>query len=238
MGADQKIHGVRLRAVLASGLRKGMGALALCLCILMAPAPARAELIDRIAAAVNNDIITGSELAFAVSLNARFGAAGSNRKALEAETLDGLITRRMLVQEALRLKFVEISDQETAGEISGLTARFGSDAAFRAFLEEFGMTPGELSQMLRERLLVERFIEKKVGLFVRVTRDEAQSYFEMHRADYRGKRFQEVQKDILARLTRQKTGRQLDQYLAELRSKADIRVGMNGQPRRQGDPIR
>jgi hypothetical protein len=78
--------------------------------------------------------------------------------------------------------------------------------------------------MIAERLLVERFIEKKVGLFVRVSRDEAQSYFDEHAAEFKGRRFQDVQKTITAVLTDQKIGQQLEQYVAELRGKAEIRL--------------
>ncbi len=78
--------------------------------------------------------------------------------------------------------------------------------------------------MLGERLLVEKFVEKKVGLFVRVTREEAEAYFNEHAAEYPGQRFQDVQKSIVALLMDRKVGQQLDQYVADLRSKADIRV--------------
>lgn len=191
--------------------------------LLVVPCAVRAEPVDHIAAAVNNEVITGSELAFAVALNTRFGN-GVDRKALESETLNGLINRRLLIQEARRLKYVEVSDQELTAEVEKLGKRFGSEKAFDDFLNRLDVAPQEVSRMLGERLLVERFIEKKVGLFVRVSRDEAQAWFEAHAADYRGRRFSEVQKTIVALLTEQKIGRELDRYIAELRAKADIRI--------------
>jgi hypothetical protein len=194
--------------------------------LLSVPCAVRAEPVDRIAAAVNNEVITGSELAFAVALNTRFGGAGADRKALESETLNGLINRRLLIQEARRLKYVEVSDQELAAEVEKLGRRFGPEKAFHDFLDKLVVTPQEVSRMLGERLLVERFVEKKVGLFVRVGRDEAQGWFEAHAADYRGRRFPEVQKNIVALLTEQKIGRELDRYIAELRGKADIRINV------------
>jgi hypothetical protein len=192
--------------------------------LLAVPCAVRAEPVDHIAAAVNNEVITGSELAFAVALNTRFGGAGADRKALESDTLDGLINRRLLIQEARRLKYVDVSDQELAAEVEKLSKRFGSEKAFHDFLNGLDVTPQEVSRMLGERLLVERFVEKKVGLFVRVSRDEAQGWFEAHASDYRGRRFSEVQKNIVALLTEQKIARELARYIAELRAKADIRI--------------
>ncbi len=185
---------------------------------------ARAELVDHIVAAVNNEVITASELSQTVALNERLGKPARDRKALEAETLEGLITRRLLVQEARRLRFVEVSGQEVAAEVGKMQKRFGSEAAFSDFLKTIDLTPQELDRMLGEQLLVQKFVEKKVGLFVRVTREEAESYYHDHAAQFQGMRFSDVQKNITALLTDEKVEQQLDQYIAELRGRADIRI--------------
>jgi hypothetical protein len=197
----------------------------LVLAVLLAfPFAVRAELVDRIMATVNSEVISKSELGFAIALNRRFGNADGDRDALETETLNGLITRRLLVQEAHRIRYVEVSEREAGAEIELLAKRFPSDKAFNDFLAELEMSPREVARMLGEQLLVKRFVEKKIGLFVRVGRDEAQSYFNGHPDEFKNKRFQDVQKTIVALLTEQQVGRQLDQYLAELRGKAYIRI--------------
>lgn len=192
--------------------------------VLLFPRPLQAELVDRIVAAVNTEVITASELDCSIALNLRLGAADKDRSALKAETLDGLISRRLLVQEARRLRFVEVSEQELSAEVEKVAKRFASDREFGDFLAGLDMTRQELARMLGERLLVERFVEKKVGLFVRVGREEAQTYFNEHAPEFKDRNFQDVQKTITALLTERKIGRQLDQYLAELRGKADIRI--------------
>lgn len=191
--------------------------------LLLFPVRSGAVLVDHIVAAVNNDVITASELAQAVAINRRLGAGGG-AGALESETLQGIINRLLLVQEARRLRFVEVSDQDVAAEVAQFRQRFSSDAAFSAFLRSLDMTTRELDRMLAERLIVEKFIEKKVGLFVRVNREEAEHYYESHPAQFSGKTFPEVQKDIVKLLTDRKVGQELDQYVAELRGKADIRI--------------
>ena len=192
--------------------------------ILMFPFALQAELVDRIVATVNTEVITASELSCAVALNQRLGNADKDRIALEATTLDGLINRRLLVQEAHRLKFVEVTEQELSAEVEHVAKRFSSDKEFGDFLAALDMTRQDLARMLGEQLLVERFVEKKVGLFVRVTREEAESYFNEHAAEFKDKRFQDVQKMISALLMEKKMGLQLAQYLAELRGRADIRI--------------
>jgi hypothetical protein len=207
----------------ASRLRKLIAPLLLATAALL-PSAAQAELVDHIAAAVNNEVITASELAQTEALNQRLGRPARDGRTLESETLEGLITRRLLVQETRRLRFVEISEQEKNAEVDKIRARFESDSAFSDFLRSLDMTKKELAAMLGERILVEKFVEKKVGLFVRVTRAEAEAYFKNHDAEYAGQQFQDVQKDIMALLTDRKIGQQLDQYVAELRGRANIRI--------------
>jgi hypothetical protein len=140
------------------------------------------------------------------------------------ETLQGIINRRLLLQEAYRLKVAEVSEQEIAAEVGRLRQRLGTDDAFREFLARTDLTEAQLAKLLGERLLVERFVEKKIGLFARVSRDEVQTYFEQHPGEFKDKRFAEVQKQVTAFLSEQKVDQQLDQYVEELRSRAVIRI--------------
>jgi hypothetical protein len=204
--------------------RRLVAGISLSLCIIVLSSVVRAEMVDRLVAAVNFDAVTASDLAHAVALNRRLGGASEDRKTLESDTLEGLITRRLLVQEARRLRFVEVSDEEISAESDKLRKQFGSDEAFADFLAEQDVTGQELRRMLGERLLVERFVEKKVAIFVRVSRDEVQGYFDEHAAEYKGRRFQDLQKTIAALLSDRKIEKQLTQYITELRGKADIRI--------------
>jgi len=190
------------------------------------PRVVQGEPVAHIVAAVNNEVITSIDLARAVRFNVALGdAASADAKKLEQETLEGLINRQLLLQEARRLRFIEVSEQEMEAEVEKLRKRFSSSGKeFPDFLAGLNMTKDELSRMLGERLLVERFIEKKVGLFVRVSRDEAQTYFDEHPSEFKDKRFPDVQKKITALLMERRLGQQVEQYLAELRGRADVRV--------------
>jgi peptidyl-prolyl cis-trans isomerase SurA len=195
------------------------------LCAFLSLASAgHAELIDRVVAAVNNDVITLSELRQTVAFNAALGGDTGNGRRVEAETLQGIINRRLLLQEAYRLKVAEVSDQDVAAEVARLRQRLGTEAAFQDLLARTDLNEPQLARILGERLLAERFIEKKIGLFARVSRDDAQSYYKEHADEFKGSRFAEVQKRIMAYLSLQKVNQQLDQYIEELRGRAVIRT--------------
>jgi peptidyl-prolyl cis-trans isomerase SurA len=182
-----------------------------------------AELVDRVVAAVNNDVITLSELRQSVAFNAALGGK-ENGSRLEMETLQGIINRRLLLQEAYRLKVAEVSEPDIAVEVARLRQRLGTETAFREFLTRTDLTEAQLDKLLGERLLVERFVEKKIGLFARVSRDDVQAYFREHPGEFKDKRFAEVQKEITAHLAEQKVSQQLEQYVDELRSRSFIRI--------------
>ncbi len=192
--------------------------------LLMLPSVARAEFIDRIVAAVNYEVITWSDVEQAVRFNAALSGGSRDGERLRTETLEGLINRQLLIQEAVRLRFVEVSPQDINAEDEKLRKRFGSDKEFSDFLAGLDITRKQLDRMLGERLLAERFVEKKIGIFVRVSRDDAQSYYGAHSSDFKGKPFQDVQKQITALLYEEQFSQQVKQYLAELHSKADVRI--------------
>ena len=212
------------RGVRNNSMGRTVSAAGMVLCLFFSlTAAGHAELIDRVVASVNYEVITLSELRQAVAFNAALGGKGSGML-LEQETREGLINGRLLLQEAYRLKFVEVSEQDIAAEIGRLRQRLGSDDAYRAFLDRTGLTEERLSRMLGDRLLIERFVERKISLFARVSRDEAQSYFQDHPDEYKDIRFAQAQKSITALLTQQKVSQQLDQYVADLRDRAVIRL--------------
>jgi len=202
--------------------RAGRGAVFI-LIMLLTGTLSRAELVDRIVAAVNNDVITWSDLRQATGFNSALGGGQGDDRKVEAETLDGLINRRLLLQEAYRLRLVDVTDQEVAAELDRLGTKLGSGRAVSDLRDRLEMTGEQLARMLRERLLVEKFVEKKVSLFARVSREEADNYYREHHEQFAGKRFSEVQPQITALLSGQKTTQQLDLYLEELRGKAMIR---------------
>ena len=203
--------------------RTATGLAAVLALFLLRPAHAPSELIDRILAAVNNDVITLTDLQQATAFNKALGGRGNGGQT-EAGTLEGLVNRKLLLQEAARVKFDEVPDQDVDAALAALRRRLGSDEAYRRLLAGMQTSEDELRRMLREQLLVERFLEKKIGIFARATHDEVQKYYTGHPQEFAGRPFPAVQKELTVFLSQQKAGQQLDQLIAELRSRANIRI--------------
>jgi hypothetical protein len=104
------------------------------LLLLVLPCAARAELIDRVAAAVNYEVITWSDLEQAVRFNAAISGGSRDGERLRTETLEGLINRQLLIQEAGRLRFVEVSAQDISAEDESSGNGSGRTRSSRIFL--------------------------------------------------------------------------------------------------------
>jgi hypothetical protein len=221
-----------------TGLGAAAGLAAVLVLLLLRPGRAPAELIDRVLAAVNNDVVTLTDLRTAEAFNAAVGGKAGGAGA-ESGTLEGLVNRKLLLQEAARVKFDEAPDQEVAAELDTLRRQLGTDEAFQRLLNGMHANEEQLRRLLRERLLIERFLQKKIGIFARATREEVQQYYAGHRREFADRPFPEVQKKLTATLSEQKAGQQLDQFIGELRARADIRMNRLGdEGRRKGDGVR
>lgn len=185
----------------------------------------RAEFVDRIIAAVNNDVITYTDLHHALAFNEAVSGPLGDKDAAMRETLEGLINRRLLVQEAARFGFPWPDEQDIQKEIDAVKNRIGG-RAFADFLKGAGMSEQELGRMLAERLFVEGFLEKRVGVFVRVSREEAEAYFQSHAKQFEGRKFNEVYRSIMEAISERKKEGQIGRFLTELKAKADIRVNL------------
>ena len=95
------------------------------LSMIFLPFEAAALLVDRVIASVNNEVITWSDLRRAVAFNEALSSTAQDRKVLEAETLEGLINRKLVLLEARRFTLVEVTEEDINIEREVLKKRFG-----------------------------------------------------------------------------------------------------------------
>ena len=146
--------------------------------------PAQGEVVDRIVAQVNDEIITMSELDAAVKAYATQTEAGrriTDQQALQRQVLEALIDRRLAKSEAKRLE-VKVSDQEVDKAIEEFKKKnnIPDDATLNKALTREGLTMKEFRQQLTEHLQQERLIQMTVGGAGAVSEAEIKSHYEQH----------------------------------------------------------
>lgn len=155
---------------------------------------AEAQVVERIVAVVNDEVITLSELnaafePYQVKISATY--TGMAREQASAETrmvvLNRMIDNLLMEQQARKAKIV-ISDEEVNNTLKALLERRNmSQEDMQKALEQQGTTleaykKGILDQMMQMRL-VQREIKSKVA----VSDEEIGEYYRKHRDEYEGK---------------------------------------------------
>jgi parvulin-like peptidyl-prolyl isomerase len=134
-------------------------------------------------ALVNDEAITLQELQALIPQDEGKGlkdmnASEAEKKELKKQLLDQLIDRKILLQEARRLK-IELTEREVQQKFEEI--RDGKEeAAFVAFLTERNLTREVWEKATRENLLIERLLNQLAGDQISISEVEMHRYYEGH----------------------------------------------------------
>jgi hypothetical protein len=139
-----------------------------CLGLALAQDAAVAEhepaLVDRIVAVVGDRLVLASDVAIETEIGARnvytLTALAERRKDPSRWLVDMAIVRAL----AGDVRVYEPTRQDVADALERFAQSFGDAATYRAFLERSGLSQERLQSLLTTRLIVERYIQRNVGL--------------------------------------------------------------------------
>ncbi len=157
-------------------------------------ASSSANVVDRIVAVVNDDIITLSELnrdieAFLKRIEKTSEVADreSVAKQLRMTVLRELINQKLIEQEAKKLGIVA-SDKDIDDAIKNIiTQKKISMEAFQEAIAREGGTFDEYKEELRQHLTRMNLLGREIKSKIAVSREEIGNYYREHRDDYEGK---------------------------------------------------
>ncbi len=132
-----------------------------------------------------------------------------------------LLDQWLVADEAARLKVDEVPRQEVQGALEAFRRRFASEGEYRRFLATLELQEEELATILGRGLRVQRFIDSRLGRSSRVSEDEVSRWL----AGQGTLAPTPAERDAArVRVAAERAQGQVKQLLAELRSRADIRV--------------
>lgn len=155
-----------------------------------------AEIVDRIVAVVNDDVITLSELNSVVEPYAKkiqtFGYLPEKEQMLlfkvRENMLDRLINEKIEDQEIKRSK-IEISEEEVDKTIERIKeVNHYTDEILRAALAKDGLTMQEYRKQIKDQILRTKLVNLKVKSKIVITKEDIESYYEKHNEKYLGKK--------------------------------------------------
>jgi peptidyl-prolyl cis-trans isomerase SurA len=154
----------------------------------------RAEVVDRIVAFVNDEIITLSELNAAFepySKKIEGSYQGGDRDRLLAETKLTLLNRmidNLLIEQEAKKSAIAIPDEEVMASIRGMLAkRKMTMEAFQQALAGEGTTFEAYKKNTKDSMVRNRLLRREVRARITVSDEEIGEYYRLHREDYEGK---------------------------------------------------
>ena len=175
-------------------------------------AQARAEVVDRIVAIVNEDLILLSELnqayaPYADQIKSAGYLPGREQEMLatvRTELLDSMIDQKLTDQEIKRLNII-VAEKEVDEAIASIKeANNATDQELVEMLRQQGLTLGEYRLKMKEKILRNRLVDIQVKSKIVVTREDIAAYYQSHPERY-GSQIQYHLKNLMVRV-RPETG--------------------------------
>jgi peptidyl-prolyl cis-trans isomerase SurA len=144
------------------------------------------EMLDRVVAVVNTQVILASDLELEMRVF-RLLPIGQREDFTEAKALERLTTRALIEQQILQEDphGLEIAPKELADSLSELKQNLPgckrtdclSDAGWRDYLATLSLTPDRVSEYWQSRIAVLRFIELRFRSGIRIMPEDIQTYY-------------------------------------------------------------
>ena len=198
--------------------------------VLLFAAALRAETIDRIAATLDGQAITTSQIledlrvaAFLNGEKPEFGAAARRGMA------DRLIEQLLVLREMELTRYPGPSAAEIAEPLRQVRARLPDEAQFQRELAAYKLTGQQLENALRRQVTLLRFIDLRFRPEVQVQESEVMQYYEtVFLPEIRKKgiapdpTYDDVRAECEEALTTRLVDKRVDRWLAEARARARI----------------
>jgi parvulin-like peptidyl-prolyl isomerase len=140
--------------------------------ILLFPFLTHSTIIDRIAAIVNDDVITESE----VTAIQQLGLDISGLPKAE-NTLTGRIHQHLVLQQIQRQPPPTVTPEMIRDIVDSFTREHGGNEELLVFLNSIGMNYEDFENEVRKQLSIREFINLRFRPFVNVQIEEAEKYY-------------------------------------------------------------
>ncbi len=160
--------------------------LSLILAVLMASkAVPSQEVIDRVAARVENDIILLSD----VRALGRYQLFIEGKSESDAQILDRLIDQWIVRNEANAARYPQPSDEEVQRSLARLERSFSSPAEFADRRRQSGLSSEELLAMVKSQLYLSNYLDTRFRPSIQIEEKDVEEFYKervVQRAEARG----------------------------------------------------
>jgi len=188
------------------------------------------EVIDRVAARVENDIILLSD----VRGLGRYQLFMDGKSQDDAQILDRLVDQWIVRNEASAAQYPQPSDEEVQRSLTRLKRSFSSPAEFEDRRRESGLSSEELLAMVKSQLYLSNYLDTRFRPAIQVEGKDVEDFYKnrvVPRAEERGQTpptLEAAREFIQEALMQRAINEQADRWLKESRSRIRVEQLLNG----------
>jgi hypothetical protein len=219
----------------AGGKQRIVHCLLLSACCLLSVQAQTQVVVDKMVATVNGGVrpslITYSDLLWQLALQPDVPLENPSSENLN-RALNVVIGQRLILQEAEKLPSIAPTDEEVKARRDEFVKLFPSQAEFLRRAESVGLSGDQLTEIIRQRLTIEKYLDFRFRSFTVVTQKDVEDYYRdvyvpRLRRQQPGRlvpELKEVFKEIETELTESKIESETDEFLDSTRERAEIIV--------------
>ncbi len=186
--------------------------------------PTAQVLIDRVLARVDGAPLTLTDVEAAIGLGVVQGPLDGG--------MQQMINRLLELTEVQRFPPPEPSPAAITAEAARLKMNAGT--RLQALMQSTGLTDQRITDIARDNVRIAAYLEQRFGTTVQVSDEEVANYYRTHEAEFtRGGdalSFDEAEAIARQRLSAERRRAIIDQWLADLRNRADVDINKEQEP--------
>jgi hypothetical protein len=190
----------------------------------------RAEIIDKIAISVGNQVITEEQVVEEVRVTAFLNQTPLDLSAVEKKKAAERLIEQTLIRREMDFSRYPLPQLDEANDLyQKVRSRYPGDLAFREDLSRYGITEDDLRRHVWWQLTTLRFIDFHFRPAVQIGERDLKEYYQQQLAEWTKNgttpvpTYEESRDKIQEILTSQHVDQALDKWLIDARTQVDIR---------------
>ena len=180
------------------------------------------QLLDRVVARVNGEVVTLTDVQAAVAL----GVVELQADAGETEAIESVVSRQLVLAEVARFAPPEPDAADVTRETATLIARVGSRLA--AVMQSTGIDQARIRDIARDNLRIQAYLDQRFGTTAQLSEEEVAQYYRIHPDEFTrdGTLMPFTQAEPLARerAGAERRASVLAQWTGDLRARGEVAV--------------
>jgi hypothetical protein len=188
------------------------------------------DIVDRIVATVARQAITLSDVRLQYRLECFISAteAGVPDAAKSEEMLERLVDQALIRREMGENTFPPAAPEEVAPRLKQIRDRYPDDAAWRAALDRYGLTQGDLERLVQFQADVLSFINLRVLPGLQLTQADVEKFYreeflpELRKRGAAEPPLEDVRDRIMELVQKRAENQRLAELLKEMRARTEV----------------